>query len=581
MHSFSRLRQIARPFVVRQLRGPRGRRAVGLSALLGLLTVLLGMWLALGRGAFERDVRQTLRLEPNAFELVSADLVITCYDHECGAGDITGVRRRALIDLRDAIRTYDPARDQANKALHALAQDHAHALSEIADYPALESGWDWRSDEDRRRLRAALSADLQPRIVQYVSPLGLRGAIGMVGMLATFLIVVLGTVFGPVFTGIAIAQESHENTLPPITGTGLGGREIVTGLVVAAFAPIAIVAVPQIVIAVAAGLAAGNVAIVLGVFGLMLTCAWALAMTAAIAGLYVGRRRGPGPVGVAMLGLTLVWLFVGCGIGLGHTIGHVEVGSMIAGPSSALMLGAREAFFSLARMPGTSGVEIAALCLMPAVAAIVLGGLAFRAAARRVDDRAVPALSRGEAIVATIVASLVCTLTAVVARGSSSERGGLAFATIAMMVMPLAALLVARVPATQGDVPRQISLRTSMTELAAFTGIHFGVLLLLSPTTVMNAATGLLHALWAVAVMGLTALRLLSPGNRWLVGVWGGFCWLASAVMMMNGLEVSRPGGQIEVFAMFEISPLLGMMQVALVVLVPLVLVRGIRRARQ
>jgi hypothetical protein len=230
-------------------------------------------------------------------------------------------------------------------------------------------------------------------------------------------------------------------------------------------------------------------------------------------------------------------------------------------------------------LPGSSGAEVAALCLMPALASVVLGVLGFRAAARRVDDRVVSPLTHREAVLATIVASLVCSLTVLVGRGSDHERGGLTFATLGMMVLPLAALLVARVPATQGDMRRDIDLSSLMRELAVFTSIHLGVVLVLSPTSLVYAAGGMLHALWAVAVTGLTALRLLSPGNRWLVGAWGGLCLLCAAIMMVNGYELVGGSSRAELFAMYSVSPLLGAMQLACVFVIPILLVRGIRRA--
>lgn len=576
MSVIQRLRQVARPFVVRQLRGPRARRALGLSAVLGVVTVLLGMWLALGRGELEREVRQGLRLEQSSWDRVDRELVIVCHGG-CSNMDASGLRIRILAELRDALRTYDPVRDQAFADLHARAQEEAHQLRGL--HHELETGWDWRDPRDRQRLAIALDMGLKPRIEVYESPLGTADAIGFVGMLATFGLVLLGTLFGPVLTAIAVAQESHENTLPPITGTGLGGRDIVAGLVIAAFAPVAIVAAPQMLLALVASIFVGDPFVVLGVVALIACCAWALAMTGAIVGLYVGRRRGPGPVGIIMLGLTSVWLLVGMAIGFSNAIGNAEVGSIISAPSSALVLGAREAFFSMVRMSASSGPEIAALCIVPAIAAVVLGALAFRAAARRVDDRVVSPLTRGEAVLATLIVSLVCTLTALVATAERPESGGLPLGTLAMLVLPLAALLVARVPATQGETRRDIDLPTRMLELAAFTGVHFGVLLLLSPASLLLAAEGLLHATWAVAVTGLTALRLLSPGNRWLVGTWGGFCLLSAAIMMVNGAELVREHSRGEMFALFEVSPVLGTLQVVFVVAIPLLLVHGIRRA--
>ena len=59
----SELRAAARPFVARSLRGPRLKRSLALSALLALVTCVLGAWLALGDGEVERGTRQSLRLD--------------------------------------------------------------------------------------------------------------------------------------------------------------------------------------------------------------------------------------------------------------------------------------------------------------------------------------------------------------------------------------------------------------------------------------------------------------------------------------------------------------------------------------
>ena len=54
------LRAACLPFVTRSLRGPRRRRFVLGSALLGLFVVLCGTWIGLSPGELARDVRVSL-----------------------------------------------------------------------------------------------------------------------------------------------------------------------------------------------------------------------------------------------------------------------------------------------------------------------------------------------------------------------------------------------------------------------------------------------------------------------------------------------------------------------------------------
>ncbi len=577
-HHFHRLRQVARPFVVRQLRGPRARRMIGVSLLFALVTVLMGSWLAFGRGPLERDLRLGIGLEDRNWEGWDLRLDIVCFDEPCSQRPVHEFRERLVADLHEALRIYDPVAHAEFAALHDRALAAARRVPPADAYPDMQSNWGWERPEYRQRLARAIDIDFSPRLVVYVSPLDLHDGIGVIGMLATGLLVVLGTVFAPVLTSIVVAQESHENTLVPITGTGLGGRDVVAGLTLGACAPVAIVAAPQLAIAVLAALAAGDLVVVLGVLALAFACAGLLAMVGVLVGLHVGRRRGPGPVGIGMLALTSLWLLTGIGTGLDRTVGDGELGLAILCPSVPLVLGTREAFFDVADYLGASGVEFAAVTLLPLLAAIVLGVLASRAAGRRVDDRAVPALGLGEATVGALVASLSCVCSIVVMQNGHGDRG-LLFGTLAMIAVPLMVLVVARVPAAQGDSPREVALGERMREFGLFVAIHLAVMTALAPELVFSAVPGLVHGTWAVAILALTALRMLCAGNRWLVGTWGGLCLLSAGLMLINATELSSRNAAFEDLAiMFEFGPLFGVLQLVLVVAIPLVLVHGIRR---
>ncbi|MCA9681529.1 MAG: hypothetical protein KC457_04990, partial [Myxococcales bacterium] len=59
----AKLPAFALPFVTRSLRGGRGRRYLVFSLVLAGLTMMIGLWIALGRGDFEHQIRVDTGLE--------------------------------------------------------------------------------------------------------------------------------------------------------------------------------------------------------------------------------------------------------------------------------------------------------------------------------------------------------------------------------------------------------------------------------------------------------------------------------------------------------------------------------------
>ena len=66
--SLSQLRAAALPFVTRSLRGNRLRRYTLLSMMLAALTVMVGTWITLSPGSFERELRHEFGMEDARYE---------------------------------------------------------------------------------------------------------------------------------------------------------------------------------------------------------------------------------------------------------------------------------------------------------------------------------------------------------------------------------------------------------------------------------------------------------------------------------------------------------------------------------
>ncbi|HET6581917.1 MAG TPA: hypothetical protein VFG69_00695, partial [Nannocystaceae bacterium] len=258
-HWIIELRAACLPFVSRSLRGPRLKRSLALSLVLALATCIVGGWIALGDGDFERETRQALRLEKSAQQRGYEDFVMFAYDErtlhrlenerddllagrplENVHGELRNHVAQAYDTVQSALNVRTVPRQHQDLYASALAIDERHPEWQERIVVGRGSGFDWYRPRDIARLQAIVDRDLVPDVALYDSPLGPREAVGLVGLFAGLLSTLLLLVVVPVLVGIAVAQESHENTLQPLCGTSLSPRQIALGLVVGAAAPVLI-----------------------------------------------------------------------------------------------------------------------------------------------------------------------------------------------------------------------------------------------------------------------------------------------------------------------------------------------------
>jgi hypothetical protein len=578
-----RLRFAARPFVTRSLRGPRGRRAVALAIVLAMCSGLVGLWIALGSGQLEHGVRRKLGLEPSMHERESAEFMVFCHDDvDCRrierelehSGEGYAMRLDGIALAQGAVSMHGPLVPAELAPLHGRARAAIEGLPSTTGATPRRRTFDWRDANHRALLGVVLDADFRPAVVRYASPLGLSEGIALVGFFAVAMLVVLGTVVGPVVVGVSFAQESHENTLQPVAGTALSPRAIALGLTAGALAPVAIVAVPQLVIAVLAAVTSGHPLAFAGFVALLLPCAWALACLCAVVGLYAGRRRGPGLVGIALLAGAGTWALAGTSIGF-QSLGRVEAALVTMLPSGGLVLAAREAFL------GGAEVRHGALAIGPewrlfaaAIGAIVVGVLALLAAERRIPGRVAAPLRRVEAVLGSAALSALTLL------AFSQERPtSVVLATLAMMVMPMQLLVMGRVP--QGDTPGArppVDAVRLLGEFAGFVALHLALaLVIVGPGFVEPLLPATAHLGWALGVAALASLRSVAAPMRLPATLWAGFSVVAAIVTFTTGVAIVTDG-HAPMFALMRLSPWLGAVQIALTVAIPVTLVRAVFR---
>jgi hypothetical protein len=599
MSVIARLRIAALPFVTRSLRGGRSRRLWVLAFVLAIATSLVGGWLALGSGELERGIREDLRLEQRRYEREMREFVVIVPDDDLAW-------RRATGELREAeegglVRRYDSvvsertwmARSVLNEAVatadHARLHDpelrelavRARALVDELHEPVVEPMgrarlFDWNDRNKVELLRNIVERRAIPGVERYASPLGLADAVRIVGFFACGMLLVLVIVVGPVLTGIAIAQEAHENTLQPVAGTALSARQIAGGLVLGALAPVAIVAAPQAAIVTLAGVLAGNVGTLAAFAALLVACAWAITMLALAVGLFAGRRRGSGAIAITLLAGLAVWLCAGIPLGF-EPIGRTSAAIATLLPSGGLVWCMRETFLGPLSFARFEQVPLDGPLVAAACASLVVGALALRAAERRVVGRFVAPLHRGEVLLGSAVLSALT----VFALWQKDVDGAL-FASLAVMVMPMQVLLMSRVPV--GDAPAgfgTVRLGGLLREFAGFVGIHFALALVIHGPDVLDKLVGLpaIHVVWALAIAPLVAIRIVVGAPRLVASVWAGFAFVLAIVEYFSGVAQLFSSRHEELFPIWRVSPLLGILHVALLVLVPWTLVRGIRRA--
>jgi hypothetical protein len=600
------------PFVARTFRGGRKLRYAALSLLLALISCVLGVWLALGSGRLEHELRVGFGLERPKYVQESVDFRIFVEDPR----ELPAIRR-AVEDMRtpEALaRLLLPGADgppghwQVASALEGAVDVVAFAATASTDDPELRdlqlraralqqrlrlptdspgrAYMSWHEPDDVTRIRNVVLSELRPEVGEYASPLRPIDAVRVTGLIAGGVVLLMLMLFAPVIAGTQMAQEVHENTLQPLTGTALSARELVVGMSVGPYAAVALLAAPQALLLLAAALAAGHALPALGMLAVAAAGGMFLTMLAQLVGLALGRQRTPGIIGVALLGV-LVPLSM-FGLALAVDLPSRATGMLALLPQAAASHMLLEGFIPAGTWMRAPGVDVADLQTAVAVGALGMlcfAGLGLRALERRVGDLAPTALNRGEALLGALVSVVLIHLAN--PWRDLYDPGQFYLLNFGIALVPLATLLMMRVP--QGDTPlalRRIPVAALLGEFAAGVALSFAVSFAymgLARFTLLGSPVALFYFAWTVLVAGLLTIRVAALPMTLAAKLWAFVCAVGLAVAFVHCADwAHHPRQDLQhVLEFARVSPLLGVVQAALLVVIPASLLRALRRPQR
>ena len=584
------------PFVYRVFRGNRLRRYALVSVALGLLSVLLGTWLAFGYGELEREIRSELDLEVSTWEREHSTFTDISFDAEEYERAIAD-RQRLIASGLDPNAPYSGSLGHlvenakwelyaATKHAYPLRPEH-EALRQQAQalldrYPVLSGndygmGFDWNQPDSVHRLQAIVDAQLVPHVELYASPLSLRDGIGVVGLIAGALGMLTLLVGAPLFAGAQIAQEAHENTLQPLLGTRLTPRGLVLGLTAGPFAAAGLFAAPQLLVYAIAGVVAGHAVAVPGFILLTVATAALLTMVVQLLGYGMGRRWASGLVGTALTVLLVASMMIATGIAF--NLDDESAGLVTIVPQTGCVHLLLETFIPQARLHGSDAILLDLRLVFAAVAFAILGVIAVRALERRVTARTQASLLPGEALVAALV--LIGMALSAVPEFRPREIIPTYFISLALLVIPLQVLVMSRVP--MGDGPaklRKIPLRRVLAELGLWLAIHAVLVLAIGDGDMPLSLGGGFYLLWALGVAALCAVRVAATPLKPLGAIFVCFALFTAAVGYGLGAAffAAAENHHDDFFGLFGVSAVLGVLQLFITVGVPWSLVRSLQR---
>lgn len=604
MSRIRRIRSAIKPFVGRALRGARGRRLALLSALFAALSAAGGLWLALGTGTFERELRQSLGLEQYRWDQETARHVVIADGEE----EASAIRQAIAVRVTGGeFPAYDTATYRANqvfdsgfarvqRAVLSEAPRHHHALQARAQrawetWREVYGPWDmpsppgatyynWYEPGEVAALEAVLARDLVPGVEVYASPLGPFDAVRLAGAIAGGMLMLLLLLAAPVLAGTQMAQETHENTLQPLAGSALRAGELAVGLTAGPVAIIAVLAAPQLVLLLAAAVVVGSPAAALVLVGTALAGGAFLVVLSQLAGLALGKVRSPGLVGGALAaGLGVLG---GIGLALAAELSRHTAGALALLPQAAAGHALAQTFGLFDVAPGFGAeIDTTAPVLVGGLGMLVLAGLGLRALARRLGNTTPVTLRAGEALAAAVTAMVLVTCANPVREPWLAENFYLL--NLGVLTVPLAILLMMRVPA--GDVPwamRKLPVGKLVGEFFAWAAIDLAAatwILGAQHMHVFARPIALAYLLWYLGVAALLALRVTAP-LTFASRVWVGVCGIGLLVALAEtGMWASvHADASQPIFKFSELSPLLGVVQAALTIVIPWTLLRALRR---
>jgi hypothetical protein len=613
----SRTRQLhaaSLPFVTRALRGGRKLRYTAVALLLMLLSVLLGTWLALGDGPLEHELRVGFKLERHRHVQEQLEYKIFAHDEfdlrelQAAArqlGDDQALARIARDEFNPEVYAEHRVHDRIRDAFDTLSR--AGTISVPATDPALPADIDallarhnlprhiyargytgWNDAETAEQLRHIVAADLHPAVVLYSSPLTASDALGVIGLVAGAMTMLLLMLFAPVLAGTQMAQEVHDNTLQPLTGTALSARDLVLGLTLGPAAVIALFAAPQIILLLAAALAVGHVLPALGMLAVSLVGGAFLTALAQLVGLALGRQRNASMLGVALVAVLTPLTMIGAVLAIELPSRALGVLALLpqAAASHLLMEGfvpAGESLRAVGVGAHTLG-EILFAVTLGTLGMLCFAWLGLKALERRVGELAPSALSRGEALLGAIVSSLLVTIANPWNSHRSYDPGEFYLLNLGVTLVPMAILLMMRVP--QQETPtamRRVPVGSLLAEFAVGVAAFFAIsVACMGPEHlhVLRSPIAFAYLLWTIAVAGLLAIRVAALPMSLLAKLWAGVCMIGVLVSFVHSAEWAHHphSAATKIFGFTAVSPVLGALQALLLVLIPVLLLRALKR---
>jgi hypothetical protein len=470
-----------------------------------------------------------------------------------------------------------------------LSLQHLIAVDGVAsqyrrDGYEYEWEYEWYSPDRVAHLEAILDANMLPKVERYSSPLNVMGAISFIGALAAWLLAGIVLIAAPIATAISHAREVHQNTLQPLTGTALSPKELTRGLRAGYLAPLAIFALPLSALTVLAALLAGKLlalpfmALALGAGG------YAAVSMAHLFAQVTGKRRTPGMIGVGIM--SIMGMAALAGMGLGFEADDELMGAIGAVPQAGFTFVQRLTFGSELTF---DWLILFSICL-GAVAWAVIGALITRVVAHRIGGVEGPALSRGYAFFGAFVSAglVVLAYAPIVEFGHVSREEPTLFYYLGLMTLalPYAALVAARVP--QSEAPssmRELPLMSLIAELFGMVAVYTLVTVPLIGAEAFNTLTSpvsAFYAAWGIAVVGLVSVRgaVHMPSSVWehVALAWCGLCvFVAGIHATLWALPTGKADAE-QVIATWQLSPILGVLQIVCIFAVPMLLLRGLKR---
>jgi hypothetical protein len=587
MHALlSKLPAFALPFVTRSLRGGRGKRYLIFSLVIAALTGVVGLWLALGNGEFEQSMRAEFRLEPHEFERERQEFTVYVHSKE-------ELRRaeRELLELHKPtyMREFGETSQLADWGANAVQRaagsyapakyealrEQARQLTDVQEAlpTAYTSHFNWDDRVEVEGLRAVIARGGVPAVELYTSALGIRDALKITGFFAGLLLAGFATVFAPLLVAVQQAQERHENTLMPLTGTALSPRELAMGLALGPVSVISIFAIPQLAIFLICSAVAGEVLVAGALVAALFATSVLFTFGAQLLGQLFGHRRTPGVIGIALMAMTGVAWLMGAAFaadgdndiaGFAAVFPHIGLSALLA-----------EVFIEVPASFGWAFVGI----FVWTCGAVVLAWLAMTALSRKIEGSDGALLSRSHALIGALTCIALVNV-AIPQQGYDAEAMR-QYVGLGMLALPFFALLLTRVPTGDGPARmRKIPVAALLAEFGAWGVVHVvlvGVFFGIDVDALHPIALAWMS--WCVVVLGLIAIRIVATPSKVAANVWAGFCafslLMGFAQSVIWGVENSHDVEDLFVF--MQLSPVLGLLQIGLTIWIPLSMIRHLR----